>query len=327
MTWVLLSLMYSFSTQSAKIAATLPPPATMTTLSTIAQSPDGSRTVSDVEFSLNINGVFYKWDTIGLFMLPGESRSFKVSSSDREGGFDWSASGGAFSGTGERERRFTAPADPGLYRVKISRGSHTKRINVLVMIPFRRQTTLNGYPIGGYASRSHFTKLSLPQGFIEVTQANMNAWISPHFRLKEFACSVPAGFPKYVVLRERLIRKLEALIDRVRRAGVRCNDLTVISGYRTPSFNSANGNVENSVHTYGGAADIVVDADGDGAMDDLNHDGKRDVADAIALYNIVDLLEKEQPEFQGGDGYYASGGPHGAFVHTDIRGERSRWHN
>lgn len=322
MTWVLLSLMYTFGGQSSKIVAVLPPP-NLQTLSTIART---SEAVPDVPFSLVVDGRNWPWDTLALFMLPGERRNIKISSSDREGGFDWTASDGAFSGNGARERTYTAPTGTGLYRMNISRGKHAKRVNVFVMIPYRGQTSINGYRIGGYPRRSHFAHLSLPRGFIEVTAATQNAWLSPHFRLKEFVCHQPSDFPKYLALREGLVRKLEYLIGYVQKRGVRCPGLLLISGFRSPSYNSANGNVENSVHTYGGAADVYVDADGDGAMDDLNKDGRHDVRDAIFLYDLCDQMERAYPEFKGGDGYYSGNGAHGAFVHTDVRGERSRWH-
>lgn len=325
MTWVLLSLMYTFGGQSSKIVAVLPPP-NLQTLSTIARTPTSSEAVPDVPFQLVIDGRNWPWDTLALFVLPGERRNIKISSSDKEGGFDWTASDGAFLGSGARERTYSAPTATGLYRINISRGKHSKRINVFVMIPYRGQTSINGYNIGSYPGRSHFAHLSLPRGFIEVTPATQNAWLSPHFRLKEFVCHQPSNFPKYVALREGIIRKLEYLIGYVQKRGVRCPGLVLISGFRSPSYNSANGNVENSVHTYGGASDVYIDADGDGVMDDLNNDGRHDVRDAIFLYDLCDQMERAYPEFLGGDGYYPGNGLHGAFVHTDVRGERSRWH-
>jgi hypothetical protein len=325
MTWVLLSLMYSFGLQSSRIVAVLPPPGTQAA-NTIAQASTVQRPGPDVDFSLLVSGTLWRWDTLAFFMLPGEQRTFKISSPDNEGGFEWSADDGSFLGSAERERRYTAPSNPGRYRMRISRGRHEKKANVFVMVPYRGQEAINGYQIGRYPKRSHFTRLGLPRGFVEVTPATMNAWLSPHFRLKEFVCHQPSNFPKYVVLREGLIRKLELLMARAERAGIRCSGMGIVSGYRTPFFNQCSGNVENSVHTYGGAADVYVDADNDGVMDDLNYNGKRDIGDAIALYKTADLLERENPELSGGDGYYPGNGAHGPFIHTDIRGERSRWH-
>jgi len=325
MSWVLLTFMYSLSIQSSRIAATLPP----LNLQAVASAVRGTATrVSgpDMDFALSIDGRLWRWDTLALFMLPDERRTIKISSSDKEGGFDWTASDGAFAGNAPRERTYSAPGRSGLYRVNIRRGSHSKRVNVFVMIPFRNQGTVNGYQIGKYPGRSHFSHLSLPRGFIEVTGATQNAWLSPHFRLREFVCHEPSDYPKYVVLREGLIRKLEYLIAFVQGKGYRCPGLRLISGYRTPFYNSANGNAENSVHTYGGAADVYVDADGDGAMDDLNRDGQKDVRDAILLCDLADQMERAMPEFSGGDGYYPGNGVHGSFVHTDVRGQKSRWH-
>jgi hypothetical protein len=322
MTWVMLSLLYSFGTQSSKIAAVLPQPQP----SVAARVGVPGSAGPDVDFELVVNGTLWRWDTFALFLLPGEKRTFRVASADREGGFEWEAAGGSFTGDAARERIYTAPGEPGLYRAGVQRGRHRKSLNLFVMIPFRHQTTINGYRIGTYPQKSHFPKMGLPRGFIEVNAANVNTWLSPHFRLREFVCRQPAPFPKYVVLREGLIRKLEYLIGFARNQGVNCPGLHLISGYRTPFFNSANGNSENSVHTYGGAADIYVDADNDGRMDDLDRNGRRDVNDALFLYRLCERLEKQYPEFTGGDGYYPGNGSHGAFVHTDVRGQASRWH-
>lgn len=43
-----------------------------------------------------------------------------------------------------------------------------------------------------------------------------------------------------------------------------------------------------SAHLYGGAADIYLDADGDGLMDDLTGDGLSTYADAAKLAEIIE---------------------------------------
>ena len=43
-------------------------------------------------------------------------------------------------------------------------------------------------------------------------------------------------------------------------------------------------------------------------------------------YTCASFESVHDPEFVGGDGYYPGNGAHGAFVHTDVRGEKSRWH-
>lgn len=73
--------------------------------------------------------------------------------------------------------------------------------------------------------------------------------------------------------------KLEAIVGRLGGLGFDGEDLHVMSGFRTPSCNEAIGNVQYSLHQWGRAADIFLDHDGDGRMDDLNRDRRVDAAD------------------------------------------------
>src|SRR5688500_17427861 len=53
-----------------------------------------------------------------------------------------------------------------------------------------------------------------PEGFIEVTKENQDTRISEHFRLRDFLTKGQADvWPKYLVLREDLVDKLELVID------------------------------------------------------------------------------------------------------------------
>ena len=85
--------------------------------------------------------------------------------------------------------------------------------------------------------------------------------MSPHFRLKQFLCKEDTSkdFPKYVVLKERLPLKLEAILERVNAMGFKTDTLHVMSAYRTPYYNHAIGDVKYSMHQWGSAADIYVD--------------------------------------------------------------------
>jgi hypothetical protein len=76
---------------------------------------------------------------------------------------------------------------------------------------------------------------------------------------------------------------------------------------------------------YGDAADIFLDADGDGQMDDLNGDGRVDMQDARWLAAVAESVEAAHPEVTGGIGIYRANGVHGPFVHVDTRGFRARW--
>jgi len=72
---------------------------------------------------------------------------------------------------------------------------------------------------------------------------------------------------------------------------------------------------------------VFVDEDGDGILDDLNHDGRHTVADARLLSAIVSESAGE-PQFAGlvgGLGTYAPTSEHGPFVHVDVRGFRVAW--
>jgi uncharacterized protein YcbK (DUF882 family) len=101
-----------------------------------------------------------------------------------------------------------------------------------------------------------------------------------------------------------------------------------MSGYRTPYYNKAIGNVRYSRHVWGGAADVFVDHDPkDDLMDDLNGDGHIDYRDAAVLYDIIDDLYGRPfyARFLGGLGRYKKTASHGPFVHVDVRGFRARW--
>src|SRR5262249_55012084 len=148
-----------------------------------------------------------------------------------------------------------------------------------------------------------------PPGFIEVTRDNDDTKVSPHFTLKQFLCKQdPADqFPKYLTLQEPLLLNLEAALARTRQLGFKADTLYVMSGYRTPYYNRAIGDVAYSMHQWGGAADVFVDTRHPGQMDDLNHDGHIDIDDAKFLYDEVDrMLAATEPfqAMQGGLGFY-----------------------
>jgi hypothetical protein len=200
------------------------------------------------------------------------------------------------------------------------------------MVPFNELIDgfLNGYRIGAYPSilwrKSPIYKP--PIGFLEVTQENEDTFISPHFRLKQFLCKQGDGYPKYIVIKEKLLLKLELILEKVNEKGYRATTFNILSGYRTPHYNKAIGNVKYSRHIYGGAADIFVDENPrDDMMDDLNNDGRIDYQDAAIMYDIIDGMYGK-PWYQflvGGLGRYKKTAHHGPFVHIDIRGFRARW--
>jgi hypothetical protein len=76
---------------------------------------------------------------------------------------------------------------------------------------------------------------------------------------------------------------------------------------------------------YGDAADIFIDSNHDGVMDDLNHDGRTTMTDSKVIEAAVDRVEATHPELVGGAGIYPAGPGHGPFIHIDTRGYRARW--
>jgi len=123
--------------------------------------------------------------------------------------------------------------------------------------------------------------------------------------------------------------KLELVGNELQRRGLP-DMLHVMSGFRTPQYNAQGvgrkgGRAAESRHMYGDAADVIVDANGDGVMDDLDGDGRATIRDARVLYAVAEAVEKEHPELVGGLSAYRASSSHGPFVHIDARGVRARW--
>ena len=76
---------------------------------------------------------------------------------------------------------------------------------------------------------------------------------------------------------------------------------------------------------YGDAADVFVDEDRNGNMDDLNKDGMITRADALVLFDAAETVERTNPDLIGGLSAYKANSAHGPFVHVDVRGRRARW--
>ncbi|MBX3173465.1 MAG: hypothetical protein KF709_03590 [Gemmatimonadaceae bacterium] len=169
----------------------------------------------------------------------------------------------------------------------------------------------------------------LPDGFIEVTEENAELRLSRQFRLRDFLDhSQEEVWPKALVLDLRLVDKLELITDALRAAGHSRARLVLNSGFRTPQTNARgvrSAQTPDSRHQYGDAADIFVDGNGDGRMDDLNGDGRVTLADAQVLAGVVRQVERWFPELTGGIGLYAGSNGRSPFVHVDTRGVTARW--
>ena len=268
-----------------------------------------------------------------LTVLPGGTVTFEVVDRDPGSGYVARPTAGRLVPRGTGRWVWTAPPAPGLYPIQVvaADGGDSVTLQAFVVVPYDRLQgeLLNGYRIGRYPHKPlrGLAGYGPPAGFVEVTRENGDVLVSPHFRLNQFLCKQPAGSRKYVVINERLLLALEYALERVNEAGYRATTFHVMSGYRTPAYNRSLGNVRYSQHQWGAAADIFIDENGDGRMDDLNGDGRSDIRDAEVLYRLIDGAAA-RPEAQGligGLGKYPSTAAHGPFVHVDVRARKARW--
>ena len=287
-------------------------------------------------FSLSVKHIENPYEIMTVFALPNESLKIEVKKKNAADEYRLYSPEGKIIPASSRRWDWRVPAKPGRYLLKIANvdHQHTMSLNVFVMVPFDRieKEYLNGFQIGKYPQIA-FKRSAVyrpPRGFVEVTPQNEDTFISPHFKLKQFLCKQNGGYPKYLVLKEKLLLKLELILEKANEKGFRCDTFHVMSGYRTPYYNNAIGNVKYSRHIYGGAADIFIDENPrDDMMDDLNKDGKIDYKDAAIIYRIIDELygKKFYDPFLGGLARYKKTNNHGPFVHVDVRGQRARWGN
>lgn len=169
-----------------------------------------------------------------------------------------------------------------------------------------------------------------PRGVVEVTRENRHLRVSKHFRLGDFLTKGQEEvWPKYLVLSPRLLDKLELTVQELERMGHPVERVGVISGFRTPYYNLHGGDTSGrgalSRHMYGDAADIYLDNDGDGCMDDLTGDGQVTGADARVIAEAAGRVEERYPALVGGIGVYDPTGAHCGMTHIDTRGTRARW--
>lgn len=221
---------------------------------------------------------------------------------------------------------------PGIRQLELAEGD---RYSFVTMAPWNRKlgSHLNRYHLGHWPgeTRAVSEHYANPDGFIEVTRDNVETRLSTHFVLRDFLTHDQQHvWPKYVVLREELLDKLELVLDALSSFGVATNHVVVLSGFRSPQYNtrgSGEGMARSSRHQFGDAADIIIDANRDGRMDDLDGDGRVTYADLQVLDRAVALTEHRYPELVGGLGLYHETGPSGPFAHIDVRGTRARWNN
>lgn len=232
-----------------------------------------------------------------------------------------------------------APSAPGIWNLALRMRDAIRPVPdlaVLSLVPLseKRAGRIGAYRIGEWpyerGGRPRSPQYAPPRGLVRVTPQNMNTPVSEHFRLRDFLTKGQENvWPKYVALSPRLLDKLELTIQQLQRSGHPVQRVGVISGFRTPSYNTGGGDPSGrgalSRHMYGDAMDFYIDNNGDGRNDDLNGDGKVNIADARVIAKAAEQVEREHPTLIGGIGIYPPTGAHSGFVHIDTRGYRARW--
>jgi uncharacterized protein YcbK (DUF882 family) len=243
------------------------------------------------------------------------------------------------SGSTEISSSFVAPEQPGIYNLAVQLNQATRAIqnfSLVTLVPFseKRGGKIGLYYLGNWPYERRGTprtpSYANPTGFIQVTPQNADTYVSEHFKLRDFLTKdQPNVWPKYLLLNPNLLDKLELTIAELQAMGHPVRHMQVMSGFRTPNYNTTGGNTEGranlSRHMYGDASDVFVDNDGNGVMDDLNGDGRVDVRDAEVISQAVDRVERKYPSLVGGVGVYSACCGHGPFTHIDVRGYRARW--
>ena len=207
--------------------------------------------------------------------------------------------------------------------------------NFITLRPFTDKIAgrIGSYNIGFFPSERHAPRSAAyknPDGFIEVTSDNQLTPVSQHFTLSDFLTHDQVRvWPKYLVLQEPLLDKLELVIAELGRMGVPVNRMKVMSGFRTPQYNQpgvgAGGRAQDSRHQFGDAADVYIVNGKRDWMSDLNRDGRIDTKDAKVLAMAAERVEQAHPDLVGGIGIYTATSAHGPFVHIDVRGVKARW--
>ncbi len=227
------------------------------------------------------------------------------------------------------------PNGPGLYLLDSVGAPMTEPAVSMLSFAHKRGAYVGSYRMGYWPEelrgRNDAVPAALRQGFLRVTPDEADIYLSAHLQLRDFLVhddGQDAVWPKYVIVREALVDKLELVLEDLSRHGIRATRLRVLSGFRSPAHNAALrdiGAAAESRHMYGEAADVIIDSDGDGRMDDLNGDWRVDAADVRLVGDAVARVERAHPDLVGGLGLYSAMGPSGPFVHVDVRGRAARW--
>lgn len=299
-----------------------------------ARDADGEYLPGTASFAVQVLDEVIPYTLMSIFVQPGQEVEIEAVFGARDSRFETCAQGGTLKRQAKDTWTWRAPKERGRVMLHVSdltRGE-TIVLQAFVLDPYKGQDSMNGYNIGSYEKipLRNNPAYAVPKGMLRVEPDMLDLWLSPHFQLRQFLCKQKSSFPKYVIVRTRMLLKLELLLEKVNEGGIDSLTFAVLSGFRTPAYNASIGNrTKYSRHTYGDAADIYVDRDNDGRLDDLNGDGKSDFRDAKVLAKVIEDNREAtwyQP-FIGGLGVYGPKPHRGGFIHVDTRGHRARWQN
>ena len=283
-------------------------------------------------FSVEFEGYLNQWTLMTVPRLPEDLLNLLVVDPHDDAEFELEVSAGEIIDSTSHSWRYQAPREPGIYCVRIVEKTRDEAMcfHVAVMEPWDGiSDTINGYRIGQYQDKPFRDnpRYRKPRGFIEISKEQEDTWLSPHFQVKQFLCKQEGGYPKYLLVEPRLLIKLEMLIERLTGNGLDANRLYILSGFRTPWYNRAIGNKTfYSRHLYGDAADLFVDVNEDGMMDDLDLDGSITGRDAKVIHQTIQKITEENTDLVGGLGFYDNVNYRNPFIHVDTRGYQARWY-
>ncbi len=266
------------------------------------------------------------------FAMPGQEISYPldVHGDPTELQYAWVRNGDTTLSTLPRvltSDKVFAPPKAGFYRLALLKSGPHREIEGLtlaVLVPFEEKegAMLRGYRIGTYIAERVAGRQPPPTGFLEITPADVNLPITKHLHVGDFLNHDQVGvWPSYAAVNPKLLDKLELVIQEIARwhgdKAVADIELDVHSGFRAPEHNrKIRRAARDSQHQYGDAADVAIDANGD---------GKLTAIDSRMVGLAVEIVELKHPDLIGGLGIYTSGHSSTNYVHIDVRGRRARW--